>query len=331
MLGGSAILFARFVALVGGGTAEVPVSALENADCVRCHEVQASEWEASQHRAAFTESTFQTAHALEPLVFCRGCHAPEADPRRVDASAGALGVACVTCHVRDDAVVAGPGESATGSPHAIVRDPAFATTAACASCHQFEFPDAELRDDRELMQSTIEEHATSRFAERSCTDCHMPREADGHRSHAFAASRDAAMLRSAVDVSAERTDADTITVTLRAGRVGHAFPTGDLLRRIEVGASVEGGVAVRRFLARHFGRQRQRSGIVLRGEIADDRVPADGTPRRVRLRVPGSGGEPVRWWVTYQRVAHQTSFHERDAAIDGEVQLAGGVLRGVHE
>jgi hypothetical protein len=304
MLGGSGIIVAHFVALAGGQF-ELPVSSLENADCVRCHETQANEWDASQHRTAFTDETFQTAHTLEPQAFCRACHAPEADPMHVDADAAALGVACVTCHVRDDVVVAAPGD-AEPAPHAIERDPAFATTAACASCHEFAFPDADLRDARKLMQST--------------------QDTDGHRSHSFAASRDPDMLRSAIEVSAERADRETIEVTLTAARVGHAFPTGDLLRRIEVGAEVEGKTA-RRYLARHFGRQRQRSGIVLRGEMIDDRVPADGTPRRVRLRLPDSGGEDVRWWVRYQRVAHQRSFDERDAAIDGEVELAAGVLR----
>ena len=44
------------------------------------------------------------------------------------------------------------------------------------------------------------------------------------------------------------------------------------------------------------------------------------------LRVPGSAGAPVRWWVAYQRVAHQRSFDEADAVIDGELELAAGVL-----
>ena len=324
MLGGSGIIVAHFVALAGGQV-ELPVSSLDNADCVRCHETQANEWEASQHRTAFTDETFQTAHTLEPQAFCRACHAPEADEMHVEADAAALGVACVTCHVRDDVVIAAPGEGEP-APHAIERDPAFAATAACASCHEFAFPDADLRDTKKLMQSTVQEHATSRFAERSCSDCHMPRNADGQVSHVFAASRDPEMLRSAVEVSAVRVDADTIEIGLATTRVGHAFPTGDLLRRIEVRAEADGKTA-RRYLARHFGRQRQRSGIVLRGEMLDDRVRADGTPRRVRLRLPESRTADVRWWVTYQRVAHQRSFDERDAAIDGEVELAAGVLR----
>jgi hypothetical protein len=61
-----------------------------------------------------------------------------------------------------------------------------------------------------------------------------------HRSHAFVASRDPAFVRQAVRVQAVRDDATTILLTLSPGNVGHAFPTGDLFRRLVVVAEVPG-------------------------------------------------------------------------------------------
>lgn len=47
------------------------------------------------------------------------------------------------------------------------------------------------------MQLTLAEHARSPYASWSCAECHMPR-VEGprgpHRSHAFAVSRDEAMI-----------------------------------------------------------------------------------------------------------------------------------------
>jgi len=308
---------------------------LSNDACVRCHPLEGAEWLGSPHQTSFSEATFQTAITIEPRAFCRRCHAPEVDPSRPHtADAGALGVACTTCHVHDEAVLAAPlrpavDASALPAPHAIVRSETFATADACARCHEFPFPDTALRDQPLAMQRTVSEHAASRFADRSCADCHMPRDADGRRSHAFSASRDPQLLRSAVQVTTERIDATTVRVTLRPGEVGHAFPTGDLLRRLEIGAAAvlaDGeGPSRRRFLARHFGSRMQRSGVRLRDELHDDRVPPVGE-RVVELPVPASQGRPIRWWVEYQRVAHQRSFDEADAALDGVVTLAGGTI-----
>ncbi len=296
----------------------------DNASCEGCHPVVAAQWAGSQHRSAFTDASFQTALAIEPRGFCRSCHAPEQAVKQTDTTPAArLGVACVTCHLEAGSVLATQGAS-TEAPHPLTRSASFSTASACAGCHEFAFPDSGLRDAPELMQSTLQEHASSRFAGASCASCHMPR-VDGVRSHAFGASRDPAMLRQSVRVEAVRT-AKGVELVLRAGEVGHAVPTGDLLRRLEVGAEVDGAPPRRRFLARHFGPRQQAHGLVVLGELRDDRVPADGTPRRVRLDLANASGREIRWWVKYQRVAHQRSVRESDALLDAEVVLADGVL-----
>jgi hypothetical protein len=156
----------------------------------------------------------------------------------------------------------------------------------------------------------------------------MPKEPDGRRSHAFAASRDPAALRRALRIDAARVDARRVRVTLRAGEVGHAVPTGDLLRRLEVGAALPGDATsgTRRYLARHFGQRRQASGIVVRDELYDDRVPADGRPREVILEVDGAEDAAIDWWVRYQRVSHRRRLDPAGDAIDGTIEVAAGRL-----
>ncbi len=299
--------------------------------CMRCHPDQTAQWRGSPHQSSYVESTFQAALAREPRAYCRACHAPLSDRGvTVDAEAAALGVACTSCHVRDGMILASTtGTSAAIAPHSFTRSAALDGVDGCAGCHDFPFPDFALRDRPLAMQRTVSEHAASPFAAVSCVACHMPRGDDGRRGHGFVASRDPDLVRAAVDVDAVRVGPTRVKITLRAADVGHAFPTGDLLRRVEVGATTvrsDGeGRAVRRFLARHFGDRVQSSGARLRVEIADDRVPAGGM-RVVELDVPEADGHRVRWWVEYQRVAHQRSRDEATAEQDGEISVAGGIL-----
>lgn len=296
-----------------------------NAACVECHPVQARQWERSGHRVAYTRATFTRALQQEPRAFCRGCHAPEADPRRAtDAGAAAIGVACVTCHVVDGEILAAPGED-TGRGHPVRREPAFAEVDACARCHEFEFEDGHRRWKPSLMQSTVSEHRRSAARTTACSGCHMPTMHDGHRDHTFAASRDPAVVRSAVDVSATR-DGCTVRIELTPQELGHAFPTGDLFRRIEVRVEADDFIA-RRHLARHFGALRSGTGPA-RVEIADDRVGPGPDPRIVTLEVPRDHcRSPVRWAVEYQRVQELPGGDELAAVIDGRIMLEQGTLR----
>src|SRR5262245_23511904 len=54
--------------------------AAENQACEGCHAEIAAEWRGSLHHRAWDDPVFLTAYAIEPLAFCRGCHAPEAIP-----------------------------------------------------------------------------------------------------------------------------------------------------------------------------------------------------------------------------------------------------------
>ncbi len=298
--------------------------------CIRCHSAQAQEWFESPHRTAFTEETFQTAVAIEPAPFCRRCHGPEADPTLAEITPPArLGVGCVACHVQEDQVLSWKADGPP-APHAVLRQPRQQASEICAPCHEFTFPDSRLRDKPLFMQRTVSEHAQSRFSDTTCIECHMSAESSGGSSHEFLASRSPAMVTDGARVDAERTGPADVRITLRAGKIGHAFPTGDLFRRVEVGVQVvlgDGeGPSRTRYLTRHFGRQVQSSGIVLRGELRDDRVPANGDPREVTWTIPEAEGRPIRWWVDYQRVGHHTTPDPRSAKLDGALRVAEGTL-----
>lgn len=314
-----------------------PDAAAQNAACAHCHVAVAAEWRGSLHHDAYTNTSFAAALAREPLPFCRGCHAPEADPERPAPRALAqLGVGCVSCHVPDDVVLAAPRADLAQetAPHPIRRSGRFAGAGACAGCHEFAFPGAP-----ELMQRTVAEHAASTRAGTSCADCHMPRVGVARRSHAFVASRDPGFVAQAVRVAARR-DGSQVVLRLAPGAVGHAFPTGDLFRRLVVVAEVvEAGRqlrADRRVLARHFDRVRR--------ELWDDRVgaaafagpehrPSAGDPARdgddivVTLELgPPAYDREIRWRVQYERVAFPANDRD-DAEIEASMTIAGGVLR----
>ena len=303
-----------------------------NAECVACHADIADEWQTSLHREAYTNREFQHSLRHEPLPFCRGCHAPEADARRPEPALAELGVACVTCHLPDgDAVLSAlPADAPHRADHPVLRTPSFARPQACAGCHEFPFPDR--RPEPEYMQTTLREHAASAHAERSCADCHMPRAADGHRTHNFSASRDEAWMRSVVDITAARPAANRIELTLdlRDDLVGHAFPTGDLMRRLT--AQVEPArpgrkTPDRRYLTRHWKTARVGNGPVVRTEDRDDRLHPGESPRVLTFDLsPEDAALPIRWRVDYERVESFVGPSDDGAIVVGGLHLAGGTL-----
>ncbi len=307
----------------------------ENAECADCHEEEAREWERSRHRQAFTNRAFGDAFAIEPAGFCADCHAPEADVRPVAGPVSRLGVGCVTCHVDDDGAVlavARDGAAGDDAPHAIRRSPGFGTAAACAGCHEFRFPTARpgATDDGAFMQTTAREHARSPAADRSCASCHMPSKA-GRRSHDFGVVRDPEWLRDSLTATASLDLSDALEITLAQTAPGHAFPTGDLFRRLEVGAELRGPggkVLLRRvrYLERHLEISRSRG---TRELVDDDRVFFEPRVVELDLHPPDGAAAPssVVWWVKLQRVAQTFDGRDPSAAIvESEVPLYRGTL-----
>jgi hypothetical protein len=315
-----------------------PALAEHNASCVACHADIAAEWASSLHQHAWTDNVFQKAYDVEPLAFCRGCHAPESDPaREPTAQAQAIGVGCVTCHVDNGHIhAAHPSPNAL---HEVIADAQMATPRVCARCHQFDFPASAHQISPLPMQDTAHEHASSSRAATSCQGCHMPI-VDGpdgkHRSHAFAVLADPSMLKRAVLARADRSG-DKLRVTLEAGDVGHAFPTGDMFRRLEVRARAvdargrELAHAEPVVLGRSFADvPRDPAGAELtfmRVEAADTRVPAPGQgTRTVELSLSRAVSARVEWQVVYQRMSTPMAQAFGVSQVLDEVVVASGTI-----
>ncbi|MFV8749035.1 multiheme c-type cytochrome [Nannocystaceae bacterium ST9] len=308
-----------------------PTRAALDRECRSCHVDAAHEWQSSQHAGAWSSAAFQRAFVLEPLPFCQSCHAPETSPREpVPSWAAELGVGCVTCHVEPGSPVIQAGDAGEHAdelaPHPIARSAAFEQPRTCAACHEFEFPDAALRDRPLAMQATLREHASSSASDRGCVDCHMPI-VEGRRSHAFPGAYDPALLGRSLAIAVTRPRPELVRIELRPGEVGHAVPTGDLLRRLEV-ALVELApsgerIVARAWLGRRFADRPQSNEVHLREQIADDRVGIGDPVRVVELRVPAEAAGLLRWRVVHERVAQ----HARDPAaalVEGAIEIAGG-------
>ena len=71
--------------------------------CGGCHEPILAEWDASQHRGAWSDAVFQSGYAVDRQPECRQCHAPlnrelrDPEPSSVAAHNG---VSCRSCPSR---------------------------------------------------------------------------------------------------------------------------------------------------------------------------------------------------------------------------------------
>lgn len=305
--------------------------AAQNAACEGCHVPEAIEWRRSLHRAAFSNDAFARSFAREPDPFCQGCHAPHADPNRPPpAWAAESGVTCIACHGAEVVRAAATPRSHEPAPHALLRGGDFDGAGACASCHEFDFPVSRQHPPGRKMQRTASEHARSEFAEVGCATCHMA-SAQRRRDHRFVASRDPALLRAAIAVEARRPGADVVELRLAPVGVGHAFPTGDLFRRIELRVEArdrhgELTGKVIRHLARHFPARPYTGPDADRPDPVepDDRLTG---PTSLELTVPGARPEHVlKWRVTYQRVDHRDPVDPERSSLAGAVVLAEGTL-----
>lgn len=323
-------------AMPGPARSARPADAVaENRACESCHPEIAAEWRASMHKQAHTDPAYQRALAIEPLSFCRGCHAPEADPRaEAPPASGDIGVACVSCHdAAGKPPLSAPRSGGPEPPHAVRRSARFATGDACASCHEFPFPGQPPAGLR--MQTTMSEHRASDSADRTCASCHMPWVGAGaarHRSHRFEV-RDPRLLRGAMSVRARRAGATAVELTLEPVGVGHAFPTGDLFRRIAVEAEVAGPdnlvlASASRYLTRHFENLTLPGGRHEKRLVRDDRPGTTQGPSGVVLDLGQAGlGQTILYRVTYERVAHPAGVSEATAIIETSVILAEGAVK----
>ncbi len=171
------------------------------------------------------------------------------------------------------------------------------------------------------MQKTTREHAASAERGRSCASCHMTANERGRHGHGFAASRDPALLSAALEVDASRDAEGQAVFTLASRGVGHAFPTGDLFRRLVLRVTTR-GVVFEHPLGRTFRATRDASGAAVRFEATDERLSSS---RRIVLPLSGKPGE-LAWEVTYQRVTGVQQTPPFAVDVEAETVLARGKL-----
>jgi hypothetical protein len=181
-------------------------------------------------RRAGTDALYAAAFRAEPNAECRNCHTPlNASPAPLNAVSE--GVGCAVCHVRNGTVLVASQQAAERTaPHGMKFEPTLRTEDACASCHQFNFfkrvADSSVPTQMP-MQTTVSEHEASRAAKRTCQSCHMR---EGHR---LLGPHDPEFMRQAIRVEATRTSATRVRVRV-SSKAGHAVPTGDIFRALEL-------------------------------------------------------------------------------------------------
>lgn len=265
--------------------------------CASCHAEIAAEWDASKHHLSATNASYVESLRREPLPFCRGCHAPAADPKRPTPSAAAqAGIGCTDCH------------AGLSADHVVHPDRTKVPAAKpCGGCHEFAFP----RPGGGLMQATETEHKASAFASTPCAGCHL-KPKDGHRDHRFDV---VPLLAQAIVADVARASPTRVALRLSPNKIGHAFPTGDLFRRAVVRVTDGDRVVAQRYLARHFKTIRLPDGTLPRVDDHDDRVGA-GAPACFELEAP-SGEAKVE--IALERVEAQRSAREADALVSGHL------------
>jgi hypothetical protein len=114
-----------------------------------------------------------------------------------------------------------------------------------------------------------------------------------------------------------------VRIRLSAAQLGHAFPTGDMFRRVVVGArAFDGGSPLQgagEVLGRNFTDGHR---------LEDDRrlgAGGDFSPRDVVLALPGAAGLPVQWIVTYER-ADMATHADDEPRVFESIELADGWL-----
>lgn len=277
---------------------------VDASDCVDCHADIVSEWLEDNHRLSYSNKYFQAGFALDHHDFCRHCHAPRAltgnEPAGV---ARDDGIDCAVCHIRGGKVIATRVTRAGQEAHAEQAFPMMAKSEYCAYCHQFRFPDVPLLpkvafDPAMFMQKTFDEWRASTAYEQGigCMECHMPlvpnSKGDGrHRSHRFLGLRDLDFVRSAIRVEVEaarRSSYVSVYIRIDPHGVGHAFPTGDVLRQLRLEVTPEGHPEATKSIV--LGRRFEPMAVpddrvVLRQEVVDSRIPPPGSPESTK-RLP---------------------------------------------
>ena len=288
------------------------------ADCGQCHVSEYQSWNRSRHRKSWSNKLLQEGFVHETQKPCVHCHAPLQEQaaeiwRNMDwylarkntsnspmnpvsyqpEPLASEGITCVTCHWREGAVLS--SNSANNAPHPVRKTNHFAGPELCKGCHEFHFPatvNGQLIAGTLAAQSTVTEWEQWRAqgGTKSCVDCHMP-----NGSHAFPGAHDLTMLRSAIAIKVQPTNAQVL-FSLSSRNIGHHLPTGDIFRRITLEVAPLNGdfVVIHRIGRRYRFMEKSR-----KRTLQEDSSLRPGETREIKYATAA----PIRWRLRY----HYTS------------------------
>ncbi len=267
--------------------------------CAECHVEIYSEWEHSPHAVAFANDEFRRATDNYRFTECIGCHAPQpilaaGEPTARD-TAREAGVACVSCHLSEGAMVGPLQPTGLAKPHPIRVDPAFfAEGTLCGRCHQ----------------STLAQWQVANTDQKQdCRQCHMPKvirkitQATDMISKPLVAAETAALEhRHVFSLSADGltdgpctlkvncADRSEATITL-VNRLPHNLPTGDFgVRIIHISATGIDAHGVGTVLG-HWELTRAAGGALAGGQSRSWRVELPPDVRMLCVEVVRQGRE----------------------------------------
>ncbi len=148
-----------------------------------------------------------------------------------------------------------------------------------------------------------------------------------HRSHAFRVQGDRAMLAQAVTLERAELVEGELRISVAPGRIGHAFPTGDIFRRLEVrvtpvnAAGRAVGAQSVMVLGRTFKSVRVGLDRLTRVQECDTRLHG---PRTLTVAVPKTSRR-VRWQIVWQRLPPSLATQLGMVMSDQEVVVLEGI------
>jgi hypothetical protein len=141
------------------------------------------------------------------------------------------------------------------------------------------------------------------------------------RGHAFTVGGET--LAKHITVRLEEAENGARLFAISAKGVGHAFPTGDLFRRLVLRVHV-GAHVVERVFKRSFRSMHGAAGSIVRAESGDSRLAPEQT---VVLDLPrAKPGTPLHWELVYQRVLSVEQQPPFGVDVEDETLLASGDL-----
>lgn len=208
--------------------------------CKNCHKKEFEEWSLSIHKKSYSNFFFKEALKEEPRIWCVNCHAPfhelnEISNLKEDKNLSE-GIGCPVCHVKNGEIF-GTKERLDLKEHKVFEDKSFGNGNLCKNCHEFNFTDSHepnIKYSNFPMQTTFSEFKEFQSIHKkdSCNSCHLK-----NSSHSFSGPNDKEFLKKNVLVkfnTIKQNQNYILKLKITILKIGHAFPSGDLFRSVNV-------------------------------------------------------------------------------------------------